>query len=429
MSAITEPRPEPLPPASAPPSPAAELAGSPVVSGRVQDQPVARRPRVASIDIFRGLVMFLMLVEMTELTHFAESFSGSPAWHFVHRHTSHVDWFGASLHDLIQPGFSFLVGCAIVFSIESRRRRGYSFGRMLGHAVLRSAILILLGIFLRSLGKTQTNFTFDDTLTQIGLGYVPLFFLAQLAKPLQYLSITAILIGYWAAFAMYPAPPADFPYASVGVPADWPHHREGFESHWNKNSNAAWAFDRWWMNLFPRERPWEFHPGGYATLSFIPTLATMLLGVLAGDWLKNIPRPGPRIARFAAAIAICFAISLVVDAAGWGPIVKRIWTPTWTLFSGAWCFAILLGLHWLCDLRGAVAWSKPVQVIGANSIAAYVLAWTFAPWMIENIQLHFGWAWAGLSHQAGLLIAGTLTLGTVWGILYWMYRRAILLRI
>ncbi len=143
-------------------------------------------------------------------------------------------------------------------------------------------MLVFLGIFLRSLGRPQANFTFEDTLTQIGLGYPLLFPLAFASRRVQVVSLAVILVGYWALFALYPAPGPGFDYAKVGVPQDWPHLYPGFLSHWNKNSNPAWAFDVWFMNLFPRQQPFQFNGGGYSTLSFIPTLGTMLIGLLAG---------------------------------------------------------------------------------------------------------------------------------------------------
>ena len=91
----------------------------------------------------------------------------------------------------------------------------------------------------------------------------------------------------------YPLPPSDFDYAKVGVPPDWPYHYTGLAAHWNKNSNLAWAFDTWFLNLFPRAKPFLFNGGGYATLSFIPTLGTMILGLIAGGWLKHKPAHKP----------------------------------------------------------------------------------------------------------------------------------------
>jgi heparan-alpha-glucosaminide N-acetyltransferase len=121
----------------------------------------------------------------------------------------------------------------------------------------------------------QTNFTFEDTLSQIGLGYTFLFLLGMRSARVQWIAFVAIVVGYWALFAAYPVRP-DFDYPAVGVPADWPHLMSGFLAHWNKNSNPAWAFDVWFLNLFPRSEPFRDNGGGYATLNFIPTLATMI---------------------------------------------------------------------------------------------------------------------------------------------------------
>src|SRR5213594_4437499 len=191
--------------------------------------------RLLSLDAFRGLVMTLMLAERMRLPEVARSFPHSALWGLIAFNTEHVDWQGCSLHDLIQPAFSFLVGAALPFSIASRKSKGQSFGRMLGHAVRRALLLIFLGIFLRSLGQPQTYFTFEDTLTQIGLGYVFLFLLGYAQEKWQWISLGAILFGYWLAWALYPAAGAGFDWQSVGVPADWTHHYNGLMAHWNKN--------------------------------------------------------------------------------------------------------------------------------------------------------------------------------------------------
>ena len=94
-----------------------------------------------------------------------------------------------------------------------------AFSSLLGHAIWRSVALILLGIFLRSLERPQTYWTFEDTLTQIGLGYTFLFLLAFASLRVQIAVFTTILVGFWAAFALYPLPGPDFDYTQVGVPA------------------------------------------------------------------------------------------------------------------------------------------------------------------------------------------------------------------
>ncbi|HJZ57178.1 MAG TPA: hypothetical protein VKE74_19570 [Gemmataceae bacterium] len=217
--------------------------------------------RVASVDAYRGLVMFLMLAEVLRLPRMARAFPDSPFWQFLGFHQSHVTWQGCSLHDLIQPSFSFLVGVALPFSLASRSARGEPFARSALHALWRSVLLVLLGVFLRSVGKPQTNWTFEDTLSQIGLGYFFLFLLGYARPAVQWSALGVILVGYWAAFALYPLPPSDFDWKAVGVPADW-WHFTGLAAHWDKNSNFAWAFDVWFLNLFPRAQPFTHNGAG-----------------------------------------------------------------------------------------------------------------------------------------------------------------------
>jgi len=241
--------------------------------------------------------MLLMMAEVLALGQVARALPDSKFWAFVAQQQTHAPWTGCTLHDLIQPSFSFLVGVALPFSIAARLARGQTRRGLWVHAVWRAVVLVLLGIFLRSVGRPSTNFTFEDTLTQIGLGYVALFALAQRSPKVQGMALVLILVGYWLLFACYPLPGPDFDWKRAGVTPDWPHNLAGFAAHWNKNTNPAWAFDTWLLNLFPRPRPFTHNPGGYATLNFIPTLGTMLLGLLAGAgyepvWLRRRPCGG-----------------------------------------------------------------------------------------------------------------------------------------
>ena len=253
--------------------------------------------RLMSMDAYRGFVMFLMMAEILHLARVAAAHPDSTFWRVLAWNQTHVEWFGGSLHDLIQPSFSFLVGLALPYSIASRIAKNQSTGFMYFHAAWRALLLILLGVFLRSVGKTQTYWTFEDTLSQIGLGYVILFWLGFRSLKVVWISLAVILVGYWLAFVLYPLPPAGFDYTAVRVPADWAYHSTGLAAHFNKNSNLAWAFDTWFLNLFPREKVFTNNGGGYSTLSFIPTLGTMILGLVAGRWLH------PRKNHFPAATA------------------------------------------------------------------------------------------------------------------------------
>jgi predicted acyltransferase len=322
------------------------------------------------------------------------------------------------------------VGVALPFSIASRTAHGQTGPQMTVHAFVRALILILLGVFLRSTHSGQTNWTFEDTLSQIGLGYGFLFILGFRPVRDQWIALTFVLVGYWALFALYPLPGPAFDYSRTGTTTEWSHHLAGFAAHWNKNTNPAWAFDTWFLNLFSRKSEFLFNGGGYATLSFIPTLGTMILGLIAGGVIRGERPSGDKLKWFVIAGLAGLASGALIGWAGLCPVVKRIWTPSWVLFSGGWCFLLLAGFYAVIDVWGWKRWSFPLVVIGMNSIAAYCIAHLWEDFVSKNLVTHlgkgvfkiFGDAYEPFIHGAAVLLV-------LWLILYWMYRRKIFLRI
>ena len=390
-----------------------------------------RQPAVrnVAVDAYRGFVMLLMMAEVLQFSRISEAFPASWFWKILAFNQTHAEWAGCSLHDLIQPGFSFLVGVAMPYSIASRLAKGATFGKLFAHAAWRSLLLIALGIFLRSTSSPQTNFTFEDTLTQIGLGYVFLFLLGFRSPRWQWTTLAVILVGYWLAWALYPAPGPGFNWLAAGVPPDWAHHYTGFAAHWNKNSNLGQAFDLWFLNLFPRPKPFAYNEGGYLTLSFIPTLGTMILGLVAGRWLRAA---APRIPmkRFLLAGVIGIAAGLLLHVTGICPVVKRIWTPSWTLFSGGACFLFLAGFSWIIEVKGWKKWSFPLVVIGMNSIAAYLIAHLFENFIVDSFHINLGQHVFQIFGTAlEPLTQGAAVLFMYWLILFWMYRKKLFLKI
>jgi heparan-alpha-glucosaminide N-acetyltransferase len=360
----------------------------------------------------------------------AKAFPGSTVWRILAYNQTHVEWAGMSLHDTIQPGFTFLAGVALPYSIRSRQRKGESFAHMLFHTMWRSVLLIALGIFLRSTDRPITYYTFEDTLTQIGLGYTFAFLLTFVKARWQWVALAAILSGYWLAWALYPAPGVNFNWAAVGVGPDWHQYLySGFMSHWNKNSNLGQVFDVWFLNLFPRTSRFAYNEGGYLTLSFIPTLGTMLLGVIAGRWFhENAPKIP--LKKFAIAAVALMAAGLLLHFTGICPIVKRIWTPAWTLWSGGVCFAFIAAFSWVIDVRGYRKIAFPLVVVGMNSIAAYLIAHLWEEFILNSFKIHLGIRFLNV-FGTGLepLFLGVLTMLAYWAILWWMYKKRIFIRI
>ncbi|MBV9081981.1 MAG: DUF5009 domain-containing protein [Acidobacteriaceae bacterium] len=383
--------------------------------------------RNVAVDAYRGLVMILMMAEVLRLARVAQAYPGNWFWAVLGYNQTHVEWSGCSVHDLIQPSFSFLVGVALPYSIANRLAKGATFPRLFLRALWRSLVLVALGIFLRSMHSPQTYFTFEDTLTQIGLGYPFLFVLGFCSERRQWTALSLILFGYWLAWALYPVHAVDYPIP--GVPPNWTHNFTGFAAHWNKNNNLGTAFDQWFLNLFPRVSRFVANEGGYLTLSFIPTLGTMILGLVAGRWLRAFAPVIP-IRRLLIAGTAGIAAGLVLHFTGICPIVKRIWTPSWTLFSGGACFVLLAAFSWVIDVKGYRKAAFPLVVVGMNSIAAYLIAHLCEDFVSSSLRIHLGSApFQVFGKGVEPLVFGSAILAVYWLMLFWMYRRKLFLKI
>ncbi len=422
--------------------------------------------RLTSLDAYRGFIMLVMASAGFNFALVYERLSStswpwevdhepSPIWGFLAYQFEHVPWVGCSFWDLIQPSFMFMVGVAIPFSYASREAKGVSPGTIARHALIRSLILILLAVFLSTPGYLRTNFVFVNVLAQIGLGYMVVFFLRGRGVLAQLLAIGIILGGYWLLFYLYPLPGPDFNYEALGLSSDWP-NLTGLAAHWNKNTNVAADFDRWFLNLFPRDLTFQFNQGGYQTLNFIPSLATMTFGLMAGEMLRGPRSPTAKLRWLITAGVLCLLIGILIDHLIWPdwlanlmaelgarlnlsaspffdrtwtlcPIVKRIWTPSWAIFSTGWTFLMLAFFYVAIDIIGFRWWAFPLVVVGMNSIAIYCMSQLMKPWIRQALQVHLGQhIFDGIY---GPIISATAVLFVLWLICYWLYRQKIFIRI
>jgi predicted acyltransferase len=155
----------------------------------------------------------------------------------------------------------------------------------------------------------------------------------------------------------------------------------------------------------------------------------MLLGLRAGEWFRSAAPKIP-IKRFLIAGALLAIAGLALHFTGICPIVKRIWTPAWTLFSGGICFLFLAVFSWIIDAKGYRKWASPLVVVGMNSIAAYLIAHLWEDFIVNNLHINLGYQIFRV-FGAGLepLMLGTAVMLIYWLILYWMYRKKLFLRI
>ncbi|MCB1077130.1 MAG: DUF5009 domain-containing protein [Verrucomicrobiae bacterium] len=376
--------------------------------------------RLLSLDTYRGLVMFFLAANGFGLAAAAkQAGDGASEWlQTLALHNSHPEWIsqfrviGFSLWDMIQPSFMFIVGVSMPWSYAKRAQLGHSYLKRARHAWGRAVMLILLGVFLTSQRQPETNWMFTNVLCQIGLGYGLLFHLVGRSIRFQVVVATAVLIGSWLAMVLYPAPEGT----------------SGLAVHFQQGTNAIEAFDRWFLNLFPRSKPFESNPGGYGTLNFVPAFVTMLFGVMCGQWLKakEPASGGEKVKKLLLAGALCLVLGVAASYTIC-PVVKRIWTPSWVLFSGAYCIWLLALLYWVVDLKGWKWWTFPFVVVGLNPITAYVMSMTMKGWVRDSLKTHLNAEW--FTGTYGPVIEACAVMFVFWLILWWMYRNRFFIRI
>ena len=389
-------------------------------------------PRLASVDAYRGLIIFLMLAEVLRSCTVAAALPASMSWALLCREQTHAAWSGFSLHDLIQPGFYFLVGVGTLLSVRRRRMALHPTRQIIQHTAVRAVTLIVLGMVLNSLHPRRWTWEFNDTLTQIGLAYP--FVVAAAFRPRRdwVFIASAILTAYWVWFALSPLPSAAFDYTTVGVSKEWltAHGLTGFATHWQKNTNVAAEFDRWFVNLFPLDDRFVGLSSGLTTLNFVPSIATMMLGLFACDVLRNSRSAKWRISVLWAAGLALIGSGWMLDSLGICPVVKAIWTPSWVLFSGGFCFLFLAAFYLIVDVVRLRLVALPLIVFGTNSILAYAMFHLHSALAFNLFRRALGpEVFEVLGIVYAPLVYGCMVLTVYWLVLYTLYTRRIMLRI
>jgi predicted acyltransferase len=305
---------------------------------------VAKAPasaRLSSLDVFRGITIAAMILV------------NNPG---DGRHTywplEHAAWNGWTPTDLIFPFFLFIVGVSMVYSFAARRARGHGRGRLLLHVLKRSAIIFALGIFLYAWPKFEWHTArIPGVLQRIAVVYllasIVVLYTGRFARALI---IAALLVGYWLLLTRVPVPG----YGPGVLTMD---------------GNLVGYLDRHliYNHLWIAHR---FDPEGI--LSTIPSIATCLLGVFAGEWMRS-PRP---VLEKLAGLFGGGALGLLAGEFWnrWFPINKMIWTSSYVLFTAGFALFVFGACYWLIDVRRVKRWSSPFVSFGINPLFIYFLA-------------------------------------------------------
>ena len=319
-------------------------------------------PRILSVDILRGLTIALMILVNTPG-------DGRVAY----AQLEHARWNGFTLTDLVFPTFLFLVGCSIVFSLQSRLDRGDSRPAMIKRILQRGLTIFALDIILSSMPLFHyTRFRLYGVLTRIAIVYVvvSLIFIAT-RKIRVLLAITAVcLVTYWILMRFVPTPGFGHPVTDFPI--------------LDPDKNLGAWMDRGIMGFLQRTihtgRLYERTRDPEGLLSTIPAFATALLGCCTALWMR---RPGLSLVKNRL-VLLGLGILSIIAGELWNPylpINKKVWTSSYVLLCAGIALICLSLLSMVVDsphwperhpVLKALAW--PWQVFGSNAIFAYAIA-------------------------------------------------------
>ena len=315
----------------------------------VQSEPTAAAPvrqrsreaaagRLISLDAYRGFIMLLLVSEGFGLG----VLKGHPGWAWLAAQLDHAPWEGCTFWDLIQPAFTFMVGVAMPFALARRMAQGAKTIGLFKHVLWRAFLLIVLSNIYSNWGSRS------------GLEAA----VNQRPVP-DRVRIRPVL----------PDHPDGIPQAGRGGGSDAGgilgvvRHVPGPEGPWSKTGNIGAVID---LKLLGYN-----YSGYYTTINFIGNAVTILFGCWAGALLRTNRSHAYKLKVLAACAAAGFALGLALQP--FNPMVKRLWTDSFTFFSAGWVILMLMAFYWVIEVKQVKRWAFPFLVLGMNSIFIYSL--------------------------------------------------------
>ena len=347
--------------------------------------------RFLPLDAFRGLIMILLVSDGFGF----QTLVNVPRYHAIAVQFDHVPWIGTMFYDLIAPAFLFMVGMSMPFSLGRRTEQGATFGQNLRYVLARCLRLMVLSQILISIEANRLHFQMHNILTHIAVAYLLCFLIMQWKFSYQVCAAVLLLALHSSLFFLFPGPDGAF----------------------TKINNFGAVLDRAIMG---------YNYASWTTnLNVISTSVTALFGVWAGNLLRSARPRSQQLKILAVAMGGGFAGGLALSP--FIPIIRRIWTASFALYSAGWVIAMFLVLYLLVEVAGYRKLVFPLLVAGSNAILIYSLDLILRGWLYQSVAVFTG-NFAFLGTLAPVAQACAVLL-VMWSLCYWLYRHKIFLRL
>jgi predicted acyltransferase len=363
----------------------------------VRNKTILSNERVFSIDALRGFDMFWIMGGNMIFRELDIVFDNKIST-FVRLQMSHTAWLGFNFYDIIMPLFLFIVGASMVYSFRKRLSSGDTDNTLWKHTIKRIIILWILGMAVQGnllsydISKIKL---YSNTLQAIAVAYLlATVFILYLPVIYQIIGTIGLLMGYWAIVALVPI------------------FNNSLDAY-SMYTNVPNFFDQYVLGRFDDGLEYSW------IISSLNFAATTMLGVFCGYMMQSNTNKSKKLSYFLLFGLSLIYISLVLDH--WHPIIKKIWTSSFVLFSGGICVLLLALFYLLIDILKIRRGTKWMMIIGSNAIFGYVTWQLFnksflyaGEVIIIGLKPYIGNWYNSLNNLSGFLV--------IYFIMYYMYK-------
>jgi len=368
--------------------------------------------RLLSLDFLRGFIMVLLALESVRLyDNLFGLTEGSDLQSLIVQFTHHP-WHGLRFWDLIQPGFMFIAGTALAYSLHRQNEEQISWPSQFTKTLKRSGWLFFWGVLDYAVRPEGLSFELWDVLTQLSFTTLVAFLIyrwsvsAQLITSIGLLLLTEIL------------------YRFIQIP--------GFDQPFTDQHNFGNFIDLMLMN--------KINSGGWVAINCLPTAAHTIWGVLAGKLLLSNTSGTKKIKALliwgvlalVVGYLLDFTITPIILDFTITPIIKRIATSSFVLVSGGYCLIALMACYWWIDLKKHQRGLRFFTIVGMNSIFIYLF--------FEIVGNRWFNDYAGavtnglmdivhIPTAVQLIVTPLCIFALEWGLCYFLYRKKIFFKL
>jgi len=372
-----------------------------VARTEVVQLPATTGKRLLSLDFMRGFIMVFLAFESTRLYFELDYASKGTFWNNIVQQFFHHPWHGLHFWDLIQPGFMYMAGVSMAFSLHKQQEAGVPWMQSFKKVLKRCWWLFFFGVLNYLVHKDGLWFEFSNVLTQLSVTTLVAFLIFQWSATAQIAVCIGCLLLREALYRYTYIPGFDQPFVN----------QHNFGNYWDTIVSG------------------RMNPEGWNSFNFLPTAVHTIAGAMTGKLLLSHKEKIKPMVLWGIA---CLIIGYALDISGIDPIIKRIATSSFVIVSLGY---VLLGLafcYWWIDIRGHKKYLKFWTIVGMNSLFIYLFFEIVGDrWFNDYVFAIVGGvlSWSSTPQILSAIISSFCIFACEWGLCYFLYKKKIFIKL